>query len=307
MSLEATRLVEAAARESRSRLLAILTRRTGDLAAAEDALQRAFLKALERWPATGTPRNPEAWLLTAARNSLVDGLRRASTRALAEPDVLRAIEELRSEAETRDLPERRLELLFACTHPGIDEAIRPALMLNVVLGATAAEIAPCWLVSADAMAQRLVRAKAKIKTAGIPFAVPEPEQYEERVGAVLDAIYAALSVVGETGDFAGEAGYLAALVSRLLPHHAEAGGLRALALQTLAVRCEEGAAFVPLDERDPESWDGRLLVLADQILTRTARHGEPGRYQLEAAITSAQITQLREGRDTRQADRKSVV
>lgn len=296
MTENPTRMVEEVARESRGRLLAILSRRTGDLAAAEDALQRAFLKALEHWPRTGAPDQPEAWLLTTAKRSLIDGARKSGIAEDAQPTLLQAIEEATQEVEREALPERRLELLFVCAHPAIDPSIRAPLMLNVIFGATAAEIARCWITKPEAMAQRLVRAKAKIKKAGIPFAAPPAEEREARIGAVLDAIYAALTI---GSGFAEEAVYLAALVNRLLPHHAEAAGLRALALQTLAIRGDQDQPFVPFSERETSGWDRRALAVADDLLTRTARRGEIGRYQLEAAITSAHVARAVDGRETR--------
>ncbi|NNU15629.1 RNA polymerase subunit sigma-70 [Parvularcula sp. ZS-1/3] len=298
MTVPTEKLVEAAAREGRARLLAILSRRTGDLAAAEDALQAAFLKALESWPELGVPRVPDAWLLTAARNHLTDGFRKESVRAGKEEAIVLLLDEL-AEASAKDgLPERRLELLYACAHPAIDEQVRPQLVLNTVLGVPAEDIGRCWLASKSAMAQRLVRAKAKIKASGIPFAIPEPSEREERTACVLEAIYGALTIGGEGGALAEEAAYLASLLSRLLPNDPEAAALRALSLFVLAVRPEEGEPFRPLSERDPEGWNSEAINLADNILVNAARARKPGRFQLEAAISSARIAQLRDGRDT---------
>jgi RNA polymerase sigma-70 factor (ECF subfamily) len=221
------------ARASYGKLIAYLSTRTRDVANAEDALANAFLEALERWPQSGIPEHPEAWLLTVARRALVDRDRRRMT-AERGADHLRLLAEELSERTGTDhgIPDERLSLMFACAHPAIDERIRAPLILQTVLGFDAATIAQAFLVAPTAMAQRLVRAKAKIKGAGIPFRIPERDEWPERIEAVLAAIYATFSAgwsdplgadVARKG-LADEAIWLARLMVELAPEEPEAHG-----------------------------------------------------------------------------------
>ncbi len=182
------RAAEAAARASYGKLVAILAVQGRDIAAAEDALSEALISALTVWPARGVPQNPEGWLVTAARNRLKNAARAGRVRAEGAAEVERR---LVLPEEDAALPDHRLRLLFVCAHPAIDPAARTPLMLQAVLGIEAARVARAFLVEPAAMAQRLVRAKLRIRDAGLRFAVPEPEEMAARLGAVLDAIYAA--------------------------------------------------------------------------------------------------------------------
>ena len=183
-TIEAHATTEAVSRRSRAKLVAYLAAQSHDVAAAEDAIQEAFEAALVAWPRQGCPQNPEAWLLTVARHRLIDRMRR--DRDSNDPEELEQL--AAAETEEIEIPDRRLALLFACAHPAIDAAIRAPLMLQVVLGLEAAQVASAFLMSPAAMAQRLVRAKAKIRHAGIPFRVPERSELSERLGGVLDAV-----------------------------------------------------------------------------------------------------------------------
>jgi RNA polymerase sigma-70 factor (ECF subfamily) len=290
------RAVELTVRTSYGRLVAYLSARTRDVAAAEDALGDALLAALDTWPETGIPDRPEAWLLTAARRRLLDRIRRAQTATRAAPLLLQATEELLERVEP--FPDERLPLLFVCAHPAIDLTIRTPLMLQTVLGLDAATIASAFLVAPTAMGQRLVRAKARIKDAGLAFALPEPEELPERLDAVLEAIYAAYGSGWESvsgGDprrrgLTEEAIWLGRLVVGLLPEAPEARGLLALMLHCEArreARRDAGGRYVPLAEQDVARWSRPLIAEAESLLAAAARARRPGRFQLEAAIQSA--------------------
>jgi len=300
---------DAVARRSYGKLVAFLAARSRDVAAAEDALAEAFASALADWPAHGVPRNPEAWLLTAARRKLIDFVRRRQTARAAEPELEHAAELLALGEEGDDvaIPDQRLALIFACTHPAIDESVRAPLILQTVLGFDAAMIASAFLVSPAAMSQRLVRAKTKIKRAGIPLRVPEHYELTSRLDAVLAAIYAAFAEGWQDPagteparrELAEEALYLGRLVTELLPREPEALGLLALVLYADARRGARRTAdgdYVPLEQQDPALWDAALIDEAEALLSRASAFGVPGRYQLEAALQSAHVNGRRTGR-----------
>jgi predicted RNA polymerase sigma factor len=301
----AREMAEAAARRSYGKLVAFLAVRSGDVAAAEDALAEAFAAALVQWPVQGAPANPEAWLLAVARRKLIDEIRRQ--RGMTGADALESMAASLSVAEEiGEIPDRRLALLFACAHPAIDASIRAPLVMQAVLGLDAAQIGSAFLVSPTAMGQRLVRAKTKIRSAGIPFRIPEREELGERLDAVLTAIYAAFSEgwMDATGadmarrDLAEEAIYLCRLVTELLPEEAEPYGLLALMLYAEARRtARRGAAgeYIPLAEQDTAQWDADKIEQAEAALLRASEMGRVGRYQLEAAIQSAHVERRRTG------------
>ena len=309
---QARAAAEAAARRSYGRLLAFVCARTRDVAAAEDALAAAFEAALRDWPAHGVPANPEAWLLTAARRQAIDAARRRRTHDAAVPELLLFGEpstETESDADDarRAVPDDRLLLMFACAHPAIPRNVRAPLMLQTLLGFDAATIASAFLVAPGAMGQRLVRAKAKIKRAGIPFRLPGHDDLPERLDAVLEAIYAAFSegwsdpagADARHRNLAEEGIWLGHLVATLMPDAPEALGLLALMLHAQArrgARRDGEGGYVPLAEQDPASWDMGLIDRAEALLRRASRLGAIGRYQLEAAIQSAHAVRRCTGR-----------
>lgn len=298
--------VQRAAREAYGRLVAFVSARSHDVAAAEDALSEAFLCALQTWPATGIPDRPEAWLLVAARRRLLDVVRHRQVRQAAEPLLLAAFDEADACVHT-PFPDDRLKLMFVCAHPAIDEMVRAPLMLQAVLGLDAARIASAFLVSPAAMGQRLSRAKARIRASGLPYEVPARDELPGRLEAVLDAVYAAYGrgwddVLGADArhpQLAREALELGALLVRLLPDEPEALGLLALMLYTQSrspARRDAEGRYVALSEQDPTCWSAEQIELADACLARSASMDRSGRYQLEAAIQSVHAHRLRTGR-----------
>jgi RNA polymerase sigma-70 factor (ECF subfamily) len=296
---------DAVARHSYGKLVAFLAARTRDVAAAEDALSEAFAAALEDWPVNGCPANPEAWLLTVARRKAIDVFR-GQRRHEAASEQLQILAEGLDAAGGAEIPDRRLALMFACAHPAIDAATRAPLILQVVLGLDAKTIGSAFLTSPAAMGKRLVRAKDKIRQAGIPFIVPEREELSGRLDTVLDAIYAAFAEgwtdPGGTDiarrDLTEEALFLARLVTELLPQESEALGLLALVLHAEArrrARRQGDGEYVPLAEQDPELWDWQMIYEAEALLRGGWGLGSFGRYQLEGALQSAHVYRRRTG------------
>ncbi|QDZ11074.1 RNA polymerase sigma factor [Devosia ginsengisoli] len=302
----ARRAAERAARDSYGRLLAFLAARTRDVAGAEDALAEAFASALKSWPEQGVPSNPDAWLLTVARRRQTDAIRRRQTSKAGEAHIQLMTEELEAAGTSPDaIPDRRLALMFACAHPEIEAGMRAPLILQTILGLTAIDIAAAFLIPPTTMGQRLVRAKARIREAGVPFAIPEREDLAGRLDAVLDAIYAAYAKgwteIGDTAAerLADEAIWLGRLVVSLLPDEPEAKGMLALMLYAEArrqARRDTAGAYVPLEQQDIELWDEKQIMAAEALLREANQAGPTGRYQIEAAIQSAHVARLVTGR-----------
>lgn len=305
---QARSTADAVARQSYGKLVAFLAARTRDLAAAEDALSEAFTAALADWPRNGCPANPEAWLLTVARRKMIDLDRRRRSGEAATGQLQLMAEGLAAAAADPDIPDHRLALMFACAHPAIEAGIRAPLMLQVVLGLDAKMIASAFLMSPAAMGKRLVRAKTKIREAGIPFRIPERDELAGRLDAVLGAIYAGFAEgwtdPGGTDvarrDLTAEALFLARLAAELLPREPEALGLLACMLHAEArrpARRDGDGEYVPLAEQDPALWDGRMIEEAEALLRRASALGTVGRYQLEGALQSAHVHRRRTGQD----------
>lgn len=296
---EALRAAERVARESYGKLVSILAAQDRDIAAAEDALSDALASALRTWSAQGVPANPEGWLVTAARNRRKNVARGAAVRMQAEPEILRRLDEAQDHPILSPLSDARLRLMFVCAHSAVDPAARTPLILQTVLGIDAARIASAFVVPPATLSQRLVRAKARIRDAGLSFSLPEAEDLAPRLEAVLDAVYAAfgagwdgLDTLDDPEALTGEAIWLARLLVLLLPKEPEPKGLLALMLYCAArrgARRDAQGRFVPLDRQDARLWDRAMVIEAETLLTEAARIGRFGRFQCEAAIQSVHV------------------
>jgi RNA polymerase sigma-70 factor (ECF subfamily) len=301
------RVVERVARESYGRLVAYLSVQTHDLASAEDALSDALISALSHWPQDGVPKTPEAWLLTAARRSLIDVIRHQRVVQTSEPTLALLKEDSTEASLSTEFPDERLKLLFVCAHPAIDRAMHTPLMLQTVLGLDAARIAQAFLIAPKTMGQRLFRAKTKIRSGGIPFEIPHGRDLPERLDAVLEAIYAAFGIgwddmagADQRGrDLAEEALWLARVLLQLIPGEAEVQGLLALMLHCEARRPSRrgpDGRYIPLSEQDPKQWLVPLIEEAEGHLGEAFTQGRSGRFQLEAAIQSVHAERAHTGR-----------
>lgn len=259
--------------------------------------------ALRTWPARGVPDNPDAWLLTVARNRLRDYWKSAQVQRTSPlGDDLEPVVQA-DDPDVEAIPDRRLELMLVCAHPAIEPVAHTPLMLNTVLGFTAAQIGRAFAVPAPTMATRLVRAKKRIKTARIPFRIPDRSQLPARMTAVLEAVYGAYVIDwATTGPQArplpSEALHLAEVLTRLVPGEPEAHGLAALvelSASRASARLDADGRFVPLPDQDPSLWDSRLIDQAHEHLRAAHTRGELGRFQLEAAIQAVHCARRQAG------------
>jgi predicted RNA polymerase sigma factor len=293
-------------RASHGRLVAALSARSRDIAASEDALSNAYRAALETWPTQGIPHNPAGWLMRVAKNALIDASRSALGKnrssldtETGEPiEIPVAAQDIESEAMVDD----RLKLMFAAAHPALDESIRAPMIMQTVLNLEATEIAQLFCLPTATMAQRLVRAKTKIRDAGIPFSIPSKDEWPARLNDVLEAVYGAYSAtlneVLSSDSRASESLYLADMLGALLPDEPEALGLAALicfSASRAGARFTLDGAFVPLDQQHPQHWSGELIALASSYLSKAQTFQTLGRFQLEAAIHAVHADRRRTG------------
>jgi RNA polymerase sigma-70 factor (ECF subfamily) len=286
--------IERVFRAEHGRAVAVLVRVFGDIDVAEDAVADAFTAAVERWPAAGLPPSPAGWIITTARNKAIDRLRREASRAdrHAQAVLLRAGDEL---VEEGAVPDERLRLIFTCCHPALGRAAQVALTLRLVGGLTTTEIARAFLLPEPTLAQRLVRAKGKIRDARIPYRVPAADELPVRLQSVLAVVYLVFNegYAASSGahlvraELSGEAVRLGRQLAELMPDEPEVLGLLALMLlgeSRRAARTTAAGALVPLAEQDRERWDRALVAEGQAIVRACLRRNQPGVYQIQAAI-----------------------
>lgn len=292
--------IEQTVRDHYGRILAFLIKRFGDIELAEDVLQEAIVSALEKWPLTGCPDKPIAWLMQTAKHKAIDKLRRQQVY-LSKAEQLRILEQIEQEVSMKldipEYPDQRLSLIFTCCHPALGEQTRVALTLKTLCGLSTFQVAKAFLVTESSMAQKIVRAKRKIKSAGIPYQVPPAHLIEQRLSAVLAVIYFIYNEgyyrsIGDSlisSELCEEGIHLASMMLELLPEEPEVLGLMALLYFHHArkdARISDKGELIDLEHQDRASWNSSFIENADQILREALAKSKPGSYQIQAAISA---------------------
>ena len=293
-ALAISKAINGLAREDRGRLLSVLIRKFGDFNLAEDALQDAMISAVEHWGRTGVPSSPQGWLLTVAGRKAIDRIRKAKSQARLARDLIPLVSEEAHEDEPNIIPDERLRLIFTCCHPALEQKSQVALTLRTLGGLSTGEIARAFLDQESTMGQRLSRAKAKIAAARIPYSVPEPEDWPERLNAVLCVIYLIFNAGYSAGpgagrDLAEEAIWLARILDRLRPADAEVEGCLALMLLTdarRAARLDNAGQAVALNKQDHARWNRDMIAEGVVLTERALARGKVGPFQIKAAIAA---------------------
>jgi RNA polymerase sigma factor (sigma-70 family) len=293
-ALAATKALDALARDDRGRLLAALIARLRDFQLAEEALQDAMISAVSHWGRNGVPASPKGWLLQVAYRKAIDRIRQRKSEARLADELVPLADDEAHQDEPDMIPDERLRLIFTCCHPAIEPKSQVALTLRTLGGLSTTEIARAFLDQEATMGQRLSRAKTKIAAARIPYAVPEPSEWPERLNSVLSVIYLIFNAGYTAGpgvgrDFAEEAIWLGRMLDQLRPGEPEIEGCLALMMLTharAAARISDAGATVPLNQQDRSLWDQRLIRHGESLVERALARRRPGPYQIKAAIAA---------------------
>ena len=293
--------IERVLRAHQGRLIAALSTRFRDIGLAEDVLQDAVTAALNHWPKKGIPHNPQGWLFQTAKRKAIDRFRRQSTRRTKAGELTQQAELAQAiyenpEPENQAIPDERLRLIFTCCHPAVPEVAHTALTLKTICGLSTEQISAAYLVPKSTVAQRIVRAKNKIKQARIPFTIPGPDLWPQRLQSVLSVIYlifnagySNLTPDKQAADLCAQAIHLGRILAKLLPQETEVGGLLSLMLLNHArrpARIANPEIYISLEDQNRTLWDNASIIAGQNLLLKTLTQGKPGSYQIQAAISA---------------------